>query len=312
MESRYPFRRLNEVVGLFVLVCLAAVIVALVFTARAQRWFERQYPLLVLLPEDGAFGLREGSEVWVFGVSAGWVDAILVQPDGRLVARAKIRGELRPLVRVDSTATIARAFAVAGESHLEIGGGQGAPLPNEAAFLHAEAPDEWLEQLTGMLSGAGDELSRTAGTARTAMEEWRQLGAGLARSQEQLSRTILRVDQLVSDVQRGEGTVGQLLADPSLAQEMLHLLEQGSRAMTNLQATLRNLQAGTERLPQVGERLAGGTEDLPALMLQAQQTIREIEIFFDGLQRHWLVRGYMDPSTPRPRIPPQRFEGGSP
>ncbi|HTL16603.1 MAG TPA: hypothetical protein VL793_05165, partial [Patescibacteria group bacterium] len=102
MERRFKFRHVNEVTGLFVLAVLALVVAGVILSGHSQRWFARKYAFDVLLPEAGAFGLRRGDEVFISGVSVGWVDDVAPVDDGRLKARLKVRGDFGRFVRLDS------------------------------------------------------------------------------------------------------------------------------------------------------------------------------------------------------------------
>ena len=50
--------------------------------------------------------------------------------------------------------------------------------------------------------------------------------------------------------------------------------------------------------------LAVEAKDLPGLVLQTQQTLHELERLIEGLERHWLVRKYIEQRQPNTRIPP--------
>src|SRR5436305_14307285 len=129
MEKHFKSRYVNELTGVFVLVVMALVVAGLIFSGHSQRWFARKYVFNVLLPEAGSSGLRRGDEVFILGVSAGLVDDIRVGGDGRMKAHVKIHRDFERFVRIDSTASIKKAFAVAGDSFMEIEGGMAAPLP---------------------------------------------------------------------------------------------------------------------------------------------------------------------------------------
>ena len=68
--------------------------------------------------------------------------------------------------------------------------------------------------------------------------------------------------------------------------------------MTNLNATVKNVQDGTARLPEITEAMANEAKDLPGLVQQTQTSMREVERLVDALQRHWLVRKYVNKANP--------------
>jgi len=110
MKTRFKFRHVNEMTGLFVIGVLLLVVAGIIFSGHSQRWFSRKYSFKILLPEAGASGLRQGDEVFVLGVSAGMVDDITVADDGHMTAHVKIRRDFERFVRTDSTASIKKVF----------------------------------------------------------------------------------------------------------------------------------------------------------------------------------------------------------
>jgi ABC-type transporter Mla subunit MlaD len=295
MEKRFKFRRVNEITGAFILALLLIIAFAFFFSWRAQRWYWPAYSFQVLLPLEGAFGIRAGSEVFVLGISAGWVEEIDVEEDGRIMANVEIRRDFRRFIRVDSVARIERQFAIAGDASFDIAPGRGELLEVDG-IIQAEPPEALMGDFEEMLSQLAEEAGPVLGELRGTLQEWRQLASGLGETQEQLRPVLGRLDQVTATLEEGEGPIGALLADPQLGERLRRILE--------------DVQAGAAGLPEITTALADEAEQMTGLLLQAQQTLREIEIFFDGLQDHWLVRGYMDPDEPARRIPPPRLEGG--
>ena len=82
MEERFKFRHVNAITGTFVLVVVAVLIAALVFAGRSQRWFIGNVTLRIVLPEAGAAGIRQGSEVYFLGTLMGTVSDVIVDPAG--------------------------------------------------------------------------------------------------------------------------------------------------------------------------------------------------------------------------------------
>lgn len=136
------------------------------------------------------------------------------------------------------------------------------------------------------------------------------LAVGLQETRQELHDVLENLQQLSAGLDRGEGAVGRLLHDPELGDEVQMLIRRAREGVDEMRLVIGNLQEGTAQFPEIGDALADETEDLTALTLQARRTLLEIEIFFDGLQRHWLWRGYMDEADQDDRIPPWRLERG--
>ena len=87
MEERFKFRRVNEITGTFVLIVIAVLIAAVVWTGHSQRWFKSRVTLRIVLPEAGAAGIRQGSEVYFLGTLVGSVSDVVVDEKGRMEAQ---------------------------------------------------------------------------------------------------------------------------------------------------------------------------------------------------------------------------------
>src|ERR1043165_7789860 len=133
--QRFKFRRVNEITGTFVLIIVAVLIAAVIWTGRSQRWFRSNVTLRIVLPEAGAAGIRQGSEVYFLGTLVGSVSDVIVDPTGRMEAQANIRYDFFRFVRADSSAAVKKKFGVAGDSFFEITRGQGDPLPEKNAAI---------------------------------------------------------------------------------------------------------------------------------------------------------------------------------
>jgi phospholipid/cholesterol/gamma-HCH transport system substrate-binding protein len=315
MEKRFKFRHVNELTGLLVLVVLVLVVLGVIFSGHSQRWFERKYAFDVLLPEEGALGLRRGGEVFILGVSAGLVDDISVGEDGRMTARAKIRRDFERFVRVDSTASIKKVFGVAGDSFVEITRGTGAALPSHKPAIPCVAAEDSLGRMEKMVAGLHSELMPVVKKASLGVDEWTKLGADLQKNGEQLRQFLARLDYLATGLEQGKGTAGKLLADSALADDAQKLLTRATEgvgelrgAVTNLNFAAANVQKGTSRLPEITDALADEAKDLPGLVQQTQVSMRELERLIEALQQNWLVRKHVNKTNPPPLRAPVEIE----
>ena len=315
MKQPFKFRHVNEITGIFVILVVVVLIAAIVGTAYKQRWFRGTVTLWIVLPEAGAAGIRQGSEVYFLGTLVGTVSDVFVAATGRMEARTSIRSDFFRFVREDSSAVVKKKFGVAGDAYFDITRGKGQPLPKKnASIVCKELPgtiETAIEEVRRALLPVLEKLSvgvdawTALGTKlSTGADAWTGLGTNLGETREQLNRLLARLDGLVAGVEQGKGTAGKLLTDPAVADDLKTILDKGNASMDQLQSILKDVQVAGTHLSAVSEALAIEAKDLPGLVLQTQQTLHELERLIEGLERHWLIRKYIEQRQPNTRIPP--------
>jgi phospholipid/cholesterol/gamma-HCH transport system substrate-binding protein len=85
------------------------------------------------------------------------------------------------------------------------------------------------------------------------------------------------------------------------------ILDQATKMLENVQQALlpalEKMQAALDELPPLMKQTKTTLNEAekilhnetPALMLQAQDTLRSLQILIEGMQRHWLLRKYIEP-----------------
>jgi phospholipid/cholesterol/gamma-HCH transport system substrate-binding protein len=307
VADSFKFRRVNEITGTFVLVIVAALIAAILWTGHSQRWFKSRVTLRIVLPEAGAAGIRQGSEVYFLGTLVGSVSDVVVDQTGRMEAQTNIRRDFFRFVRSDSSAVVKKKFDLAGDSYFEITRGQGDPLPEKnASIVCKEFPGTMETVVEEVRSATLPVIAKLS----AGLDTWTILGTNLITTQEQLEQLTARLNRIAADVEQGKGTAGKLITDPALADEMQNLLARANDVMselqgitTNLNVAVNNIQNGTARLPEITGAVAGETKDLPGLVRQTQVSMREVERLVEAMQRMWLVRKYVNHTNPPPLRP---------
>jgi phospholipid/cholesterol/gamma-HCH transport system substrate-binding protein len=315
MKQRFQFRHVNEITGIFVILVAVVVIAAIVWTAYNQRWFRGTVTLRIVLPEAGAAGIRQGSEVYFLGTLVGTVFDVVVDTAGRMEAGTRIRSDFFRFVREDSFAVVKKKFGVAGDPYFDITRGQGQPLPRkDAAIICRELPgtmEATIEEARNAVLPVLQKLSVGVDTWTVLGEKlgagadaWTRLGTNLGESRQQLDQLIGRLDALVAGVEQGKGTAGKLLTDPALADELKTILDKGNTSMDRIQGILKDAQLASTRLSAVSEALATEAKDLPGLVLQTQQTIYELDRLIEGIEKVWPISSHIEQPHPDTRIPP--------
>src|SRR5581483_6275440 len=146
--------------------------------------------------------------------------------------------------------------------------------------------------------------------AGTTLDEWSKLGSDLQQTQVTLHQLVARLDHLAANLEQGQGTAGKLLTDTALADQAQDILAGANQAMTGLQGIVTNLaaasrsvQSGTVHLPEITDAVAREVQDLPGLVQQTQVSMRELERLVEAVQRHWLLRKYVNKTDPPPLRP---------
>jgi phospholipid/cholesterol/gamma-HCH transport system substrate-binding protein len=331
-EDRVRLRHTDRWVGALVLVALAVFLVTMVQRSVIREWFAGGEQLTVLLPEEGVAGLAEGAEAEVLGVRAGTVRRIVVAPEGRIRAELRIEEQAKVFIRADSEATVRRRFGVAGPAYLEISRGQGAPLDWEGnAVIEArveaaatETAGALLEDLRrrvfpvlddlqrGMraFADAAERLNSGEGTvgrlladdtlARQAEEATRRTNAVLA-TVEGATREVRQLTTALSGGQQRGGRNGRGNQQPNGS--VPALLARADRTLASLERASRDVARATPALPAAARNVREGTEPLPGVVVQAQETARELELLLTQLRGNWLLGGDGGPA-PRDRLRP--------
>ncbi len=302
-KERFKFRRVNEITGVFVLVIVAVLVAAIVWADRSQRWFKSNVTLRIVLPENGAAGIRQGSEVYFLGTLVGSVSDVIVAPTGRMEAETHIRHDFFRFVREDSSAVVKKKFGVAGDSFFEITRGVGKPLPEVDASIVCN------EQFQNALESAIEEIRRETllvlKKTSTGLDTWTKLGADLVETRKHLDQLTVRMENMAAGIEAGKGTVGKLITDTAVVDDAQALLARANATMTefqgmltNLNVAVKNVEKGTVRLPEISDAVAIDAKSLAALILQSHTSMREFQRLTEAAQHHWLLRKYVNQTNP--------------
>jgi phospholipid/cholesterol/gamma-HCH transport system substrate-binding protein len=323
-RSIFGVFQFDEIVGAVVLACIGVFVAVLINAGFLKDWFQPSFTLRILLPDEGVAGLAPGAEVQVLGTRAGEVRRIVIDPNQRMHAVARVEDQMRPFIRRDSVVSIRRQFGVAGAAYIDISRGTGPELDWSYAVIAAtsdRAPTDTLGQMIDELRAKVmpliDDVNKAV-SAFTAVAHRAVDPAG------PLEQTLTSAANVTRKIESGEGTVGRLIANDTMATDLeaslkgvrelalqlertskdpriAQILQKTDAVLTSLQATTRNLANTT---PRITENVAVTTEALPSTLLQAQIAAHELELLLGQLRRHWLLGGSSAAPAPAGRRAP--------
>jgi phospholipid/cholesterol/gamma-HCH transport system substrate-binding protein len=184
--------------GLFLVVSLAILLAGVFIIGSQRRLFTRSYRLQARFPSVS--GLLTGAEVRIGGVRQGTVDAIQLpsSPAGQVVVTLSLDRATASLVKTDSLAAI-ETEGLLGNKYLAVSfGSPGAPRVKDGDLIASEPPLD----VSGLLKKSQEIMDAT----HSAMKNLDALSAEMAT--------------LTSRLNRGDGTVGALLNDRGLYNQL--------------------------------------------------------------------------------------------
>lgn len=300
-------------IGAFVLAGLTLFAVGLFLIGDRRLLFERHYEL-----ETSFFrvpGLEVGTKVRVAGMDAGEVTAIDIPPTPStpFIVRMRIRQDLAPLVRTDSTAQI-QVDGIVGNMFVQVGRGtDGAPeapagsrIPGAEPVEFADVLDraaETLEAFRGQVDEIGSRVTVTLeeinGTIASVNDVVDTVGKGAADVTASVKRSMSSVEGIldetrtvVTSVRAGEGTVGKLLTDESLYQEMRQTAERAAKTAENIRQTSESARDAVDRLFAPGGPTDGVLAELRGAAAAAEEVLSDLAENTEAIKRNVLVRGF--------------------
>lgn len=296
---RVGHQRTQRVVlgGMIVLAVLLFVISMLQANA-VREWLKPSLELRLVLPDEGLFGLSKGARIEILGTPAGTVTDIVIDPDQKIHATARINPDMAPFLRRDSRAVIRKTFGVAGESFLEITRGQGAQIDWDYAVLSAEADRAPTDSIGEILEDVRSRVMPILEQTDRAITALADLTESLADPEGSLQVMLGDVSALTTRIESGEGTLGRLLTNDAMAREFETLLGNANETVSafdpilaSLDGVMRDLGNTSPELPKITRDVSAATASVPVLMGMTQQTLAELESLLRQLRSSWLLGG---------------------
>lgn len=283
---------MDEWVGLLVLLAIVILTASLVEVGFLKQWLTPAGRIHFVLPESGVAGLAVNNDIEVMGVRVGEIRKLDLNESGRMYAEGTIEPHFERFIRSDSVATIKRRLVVAGAGYIEITRGQGEPLNWGYAVLN-----------TNVEPNPADMIVQTLIDLR----------AQLLPAMNNVVEITKQAREIMVDLHAGKGTAGALLTKEETAQRINSILLSLNQAIENVQPLERKLQItlneanGTMRdvhgmttglkksVPDMNRtvhNVAEATEQLPAVLVEAEATADSLRQLSDQLRSLWILGGH--------------------
>lgn len=241
-------------VGLFFLLGVALVWVTFETLSGGKVFQDKGYTLIA------GFGtlkeLKEGDEVRMAGVKIGEVQSTRLSGSGRR-AEAVLRINSDVKIKEDATATIVMAGLI-GTNYIsvDLGSPNAADLRPGSEIETRTTPD--LNSVMAQIGELGQKLEGALGNLGTAFAGdgkspgiVQKIDTLVTENREKLGATMTNLQQITDKVNKGEGTLGRIINDPKLHDELLAAVSdikasagEAKNFMQNAQAIVDQVKSG--------------------------------------------------------------------
>ncbi|GGG02251.1 MlaD family protein [Pontibacter amylolyticus] len=222
------------IVGIFTFLAIVILVAGIFMLAGQQKRLINTVTLTAIF--DDVAGLRTGNNVWFSGVKIGTIKSINLYGDSQVEVVMNIEEKVQQFIRKNASARISSESFI-GNKNIVIDGG-----------TQAAAPIEDGDRITAISPLNTDDL----------MEK-------LQQNNENLVAITGDFKQLTSRLVKGEGTVGALLTDTTMAQ--------------NFRGVVANLQRTSESTVNASRSLSAFTKKLNSPDGLANQLVTDKEVF---------------------------------
>ena len=296
-------------VGLFFLLGLALLWVTFESLNGGRVFKQKGYALLARF--ENLKGLQDGDDILMAGVRIGSVRQT------RLAERkAEAVLSIQPGINIpnDAVAMVATS-SLLGSNHLEITvGSTGLPFLQPGAEIKTRNTVD-MNEVIAKLGSLGDRLEQVVGDigknlgGNDSGNIFKKIDKLVTDNGPKLTETISNLQDITAKIRSGEGTIGKLVNDSKLHDDLLASVDEIKGAATNAQAIVEQVKAGkgalgalvydeqtgtevklaVKNLKEVSDKLNNGQGTLgklisdDSLFREAQGTMRKVDRAVDGL-----------------------------
>lgn len=274
----------RALLGAFVIFSMTLFIAGLLQAGSLREWLNPSKKLNLILPDEGLYGLSEGAKVEILGTPAGRIVKIVIDPDQKIHAEARIDSSMADFIRRDSQAIIGKTFGVAGEGFLQISRGYKQPMDWDYAVLTAQADRAPTDSIGEIMEDVRSRVMPILEQTERTITPLADLAEDLADPDGSLQGMLADIRSLTKRIDSGEGSVGQLLTENTTSQQVQALLDNTNASIAAMAPILAQMETT------MGEVNQSATQ-VPVLLGATQQTVAELEGLLRQLRGNWLLGG---------------------
>ena len=267
---------MEKLVGLFVIGITALLLATVVLLGRGKDWFAEEVTFYTEFKES--YNLQVNAAVKLFRADIGKVKEISLGEDNVKVKLA-ILAKYASRIREDAVAVVDSPTLIGSEYISIIPGRSRSPIIPDGGTI----PSKEKKSVSDILKDF--EVEKTARLVVQAIQDITELVANLKDPDGPLMGTVKSLEataqhlaQVTGDIQRGEGTVGSLIASRELVDTVMSNLNQVGPAIEDLRRT-------TAKGPEVMDRVNENLETIRTAGVGVVESVERLKMILEKTQK---------------------------
>jgi phospholipid/cholesterol/gamma-HCH transport system substrate-binding protein len=262
------FEKKEKIVGAFMVIMVAFLLVVVVMIGRAKDWFRPYVTYYTLF--DEAYNLSKDARVKLFTVDVGKIRDVSLDGD-KVKVKLAILKDYASRIREDTVATV-ESPTVIGSEYVSIKPGSlrsptvlpGGIIPSEPKKSITDLMDEFEVEKTAKM------VIKSVQAITGIVEQLRDPNGALFRALDSTAQSLAHIEAVTRDIRDGEGSIGKLVRSEEALERVYVQLD-------HVDTILRKLEHTTDTANDVTQQVQSASAKAPEIMDELKKTLTTIK-----------------------------------
>jgi len=314
------FEKKEKIVGAFMVIMVALLLVVVVMIGRAKDWFRPYVTYYTLF--DEAYNLGKDARGKLFTVDVGKIKNVSLDGD-KVKVKLAILKDYASRIRKDTVATV-ESPTVIGSEYVSIKPGSlrappvlpGGIIPSEPKKSITDFMDEFEVEKTAKM------VIKSIQAITGIVEQLRDPNGSLFRALDSTAKSLAHIEAVTRDIRDGEGSIGKLVTSEEALERVYVQLDRVDTILRKLEHTTdtandvtQQVQSASARAPEIMDELKKtltiikqiltiiekGSRDIPAVtestkrgIEEMREGVKEMDRVVKSLQQNFFIRQHLE------------------